>query len=299
MSIDAAAAIRGAWATAPPRRLPYLVLDVFTERRLEGNPLAVFPAAEGVDSRTMQAIARELSLSETVFVVAGEGEADAAVRIFTPTTELPFAGHPTLGTAHVVACALGAEAVTLRTGAGPVRVEFSDPRGLGWMRQPLPAHAPLPAVQSDELVRALRGPRPVLPVEVYDNGPRHAIAVLDSEDEVRGLDPDLRALGALGTMGVSCVAGAGARWRTRMFAPALGVAEDPATGSAAGPVAVHLARHGRIAFGEEIRLSQGEEIGRPSQLYAVAEGTAERLERVSVGGAVVVVARAELALTEP
>jgi trans-2,3-dihydro-3-hydroxyanthranilate isomerase len=97
-------------------------------------------------------------------------------------------------------------------------------------------------------------------------------------------------------LGINCFAGSGSRWKTRMFAPAGGVVEDPATGSAAGPLALHLARHGRIAFGEEIEISQGAEIGRPSALYARAEGTAENVERVEVGGSAVIVARGEFRL---
>jgi trans-2,3-dihydro-3-hydroxyanthranilate isomerase len=95
-------------------------------------------------------------------------------------------------------------------------------------------------------------------------------------------------------MGFSCFAGKGKRWKTRMFAPAGGVPEDPATGSAAGPLALHLARHGRIAFGDEIEISQGVEVGRPSKLYARVDGSADEVERVEVGGAAVTVARGEL-----
>src|SRR5207248_4910110 len=96
--------------------------------------------------------------------------------------------------------------------------------------------------------------------------------------------------------GTSCFAGAGTRWKTRMFAPGNGVPEDPATGSAAGPLAVHLARHGRIEFGQEIEIWQGAEVRRPSKLYARVDGSAERIERVEVGGASVVVARGEFRL---
>ena len=112
-----------------------------------------------------------------------------------------------------------------------------------------------------------------MPVEVYVNGPRHVYVELAGKDAVAALSPDLRALAALGEFGVSCFAGSGAQWRTRMFAPALGVPEDPATGSAAGPLAVHLARHGRIAFGEEIEIRQGVELARPSLLRARAAGS--------------------------
>jgi trans-2,3-dihydro-3-hydroxyanthranilate isomerase len=97
-------------------------------------------------------------------------------------------------------------------------------------------------------------------------------------------------------LGVNCVAGEGRRWKSRMFAPGGGIAEDPATGSAAGPLALHAARHGRIAFGDEIEITQGVEIGRPSTLFARVEGSADRIERVEVGGSAVVVARGEFRL---
>jgi trans-2,3-dihydro-3-hydroxyanthranilate isomerase len=118
---------------------------------------------------------------------------------------------------------------------------------------------------------------------------------LPDEDAVARLMPDLGRLSAL-PVGVNCFAGAGRRWKTRMFAPSFGVAEDPATGSAAGPLAVHLARHGRIGFGDEIEISQGAEIRRPSTLYARVEGSTERIEKVEVGGSAVIVARGEFRL---
>ena len=128
-----------------------------------------------------------------------------------------------------------------------------------------------------------------LPVELYRIGPTHAFVRLDSEEEVAALAPDMRALAGLG-VAANCFAGAGARYKTRMFCPAAGVAEDAATGSAAGPLAIHLARHGQIAYGEEIEIRQGAEIGRPSVLYARASGEGERIESVEVGGVAVVVA---------
>jgi trans-2,3-dihydro-3-hydroxyanthranilate isomerase len=137
--------------------------------------------------------------------------------------------------------------------------------------------------------------RSELPVERYDNGAPHVYVALESEDEVARLRPDLNRLAELeGVVGVNCFAGANGRWKTRMFAPAGGVPEDPATGSAAGPLALHLARHGRIAFGDEIEITQGVEIDRPSTLYARADGSADNVEPVEVGGSAVVIARGEL-----
>src|SRR5439155_14566105 len=129
----------------------------------------------------------------------------------------------------------------------------------------------------------------------YDNGLQHVSVALESEEAVAGLDPELGAF-ASEILGINCFAGSGTRWKTRMFIPGGGISEDPATGSAAGPLAVHLARHGRIGFGEEIEISQGAEIGRPSTLYARVEGSADRSERVEVGGSAVTVAHGEFRL---
>ena len=119
---------------------------------------------------------------------------------------------------------------------------------------------------------------------------------LPSEKAVAVLEPDIGALARLGVYGINCFAGSGTRFKNRMFGPALGVAEDPATGSAAGPLAVHLARFERIEFGSEIEIVQGVEIGRPSLLRARVEGSAERIEGVFVGGSAVIVARGEYRL---
>jgi trans-2,3-dihydro-3-hydroxyanthranilate isomerase len=275
----------------------YLIADVFTTSPLEGNPLAVFPDARGLGEDAMQRTARELNLSETVFFLPAEDSGDIRVRIFTPLNELTFAGHPVLGSAFVLGETLGASAVTLETGAGLVPVELKRSRGritFGRMEQPVPV--PEPYEEAAELLAALGVPRSGLPVEAYRNGPRHVYVELASEAEVAGLWPDQRALAHL-PVAVSTFAGRGPAWKTRMFAPFHGVAEDPATGSAAGPLAVHLARHGRIGFGDEIEIRQGEEIGRPSRLYARAEGSADKVERVLVGGSAVIVARGEYRLS--
>jgi trans-2,3-dihydro-3-hydroxyanthranilate isomerase len=256
----------------------------------------VFPDARGLDEDLMQRTARELNFSETVFFLPAERGGDARVRIFTPSRELPFAGHPVLGSAFVLGEMLGTAAVRLETGLGLVPVELErngDFITFGRMQQPIPV--PEPFEHPAELLTALGVARSGLPVEAYVNGPRHVYVELASEADVAALKPDFRALGDL-PICVNCFAGRGPRWKTRMFAVFEGVAEDPATGSAAGPLAVHLARHGRIGFGEEIEIRQGEEIGRPSRLYARVDGSADRIERVLVGGSAVIVARGEYRL---
>jgi trans-2,3-dihydro-3-hydroxyanthranilate isomerase len=278
---------------------PYVLLDVFSDAPLQGNQLAVFTAAEALAPGTMQPLARELNLSETVFVLAAEQGGDARVRIFTPTAELPFAGHPVLGTAVAVGIERGLQRVTLETGAGAVAVALrreGERLAFGTMRQPIPSWRPYE--RAAELLRALGVERSGLPLELYDNGPRHVYVELDDEAAVAALAPNVRALAELGELCVSCFAGVGGAWKTRMFAPALGVVEDPATGSAAGPLAVHLARHGRIAFGAEIELRQGAEVGRPSLLRARAVGAADAIERVEVSGSAVIVARGEFLLED-
>ncbi len=276
---------------------PYVIVDVFTDTPLQGNQLGVFTDGDGLSAELMQRTARELNLAETVFLLPPEGEADVRVRIFTPATELPFAGHPVLGTAFVVGAGLGSELVRLQTGVGVIPIALTrqgEEIVFGEMEQPIPSAEPF--AHERELLDALGIERSGLPVEAYLNGPLHVYVELPDEDAVTGLRPDMAALADLGELGVNCFARTGSGFKTRMFAPALGVPEDPATGSAAGPLAVHLARHGRSAFGEQIEIRQGVEIGRPSTLYASAEGSGDRVDRVLVGGRAVVVARGEYRL---
>lgn len=275
----------------------YTIADVFTDTPLEGNQVAVFLDAQGLGIDRMQRAARELNLSETVFVLGPAPQADARIRIFTPQVELPFAGHPVLGTAFVLGELMGLEVVRLATEAGIVPVALTrrgDQIVEGEMEQPLPTWAPFD--RADELLDALGVDVSRVAVEVYDNGARHVYVVLDDEAEVTGVTPNLAALAALGELSVSCCALGDGHVKTRVFAPGMGVAEDPATGSAAGPLAVHLARHDLSEYGRRIEIRQGAEIARPSTLYATAEGGAERLQRVLVGGGAVIVARGEYRL---
>ncbi len=280
------------------RRFRYVVCDVFTDTALAGNQLAVFTDARDLDPLTMQALAREMNFSESVFVLPPQADdADVRIRIFTPGTELPFAGHPTLGSAFVLGGPLQKIVIRLETGAGVVPVELERQGAeivFGWMEQPLPRWKTFE--RTEELLAALGVQGSLLPIEEYDLGPSHLFVELDSAAEVAALEPDFAALGRVTSAGANCFARDGSGWKTRAFFGDLGISEDPATGSAAGPLAVHLARHGRIAFGDEITISQGVELGRPSTLYARADGSAERIERVLVGGAAKIVARGEFTL---
>jgi trans-2,3-dihydro-3-hydroxyanthranilate isomerase len=278
--------------------LRYVVADVFTDTPLEGNQLAVFTDARDVDDETMQRLALEMKFSETVFVLPTEADADVRIRIFPPAAAIPFAGHPTLGSAFVLGAPLQKTVIRLETGSGVVPVELEREGArivFGRMQQPIPTVGPYE--DADELLAALGVAESRLPVEVYDNGLRHVYVCLGSEEEVAALTPDFSRLARNGSSQThSCFAGGGTRWKTRMFAPGGGVPEDPATGSAAGPLALHVVRHGLATFGEELEISQGAEIGRPSKLYARVVGSADAVERVEVGGSAVVVARGEFRL---
>jgi trans-2,3-dihydro-3-hydroxyanthranilate isomerase len=277
----------------------YVIADVFTDRPLTGNQLAVFTDAREIPEELLQRLAKEMNYSETVFVYTPEGEGHARIRIFTPTSELPFAGHPVLGTAFILAGPLQLPEIRLETGQGVVPIALErDESGrivFGRMLQPIPRWEPFE--HEAELLAALGLERSEPPAELYDLGIRHVCVGLPSEDAVAALDPDYGALARLtGVVGVYCFAGSGLRWKARMFAPADGVPEDPATGSAAGPLGVHLARHGLVPFGEQIEITQGVEIGRPSTLHVRVDGTAEQIDRVECGGSAVVVARGEFSL---
>jgi trans-2,3-dihydro-3-hydroxyanthranilate isomerase len=193
----------------------------------------------------------------------------------------------------VVGTASGKARVILETGSGPIPVVLERRQGevvFGRMNQPIPSGQSFD--RTDELLGALGVDKSELPVELYRNGPAHVYVRLRTEDAVAGLAPDMARLAELG-IAANCFAGQGGTWKTRMFYPAGGVPEDPATGSAAGPLALHLARHQQIRFGDEIVIRQGEEIGRPSKLHAAVYGTADDIDRIEVGGSAVIVAEGQ------
>jgi len=273
----------------------YTVIDAFTDTPLRGNPVAVFFDAADITADRMQRIAREMNLSEVTFVLPPEQGGDAHIRIFTPVNELPFAGHPLLGTAIALGDSVSGDRLRLETAMGMVPVQLERAGGrvvAAQMEQPVPTWTEFG--RAGELLAALGVPAPELPVEIYSNGPRHVFVGLASVAALSRVNPDHRALAAFPDMAANCFAGSGTCWRIRMFSPAYGVTEDAATGSAAGPLAIHLARHERIGFGQWIDIHQGVEMGRPSLMRARADWADGRVTTVRVAGWGVPIARGQI-----
>lgn len=270
--------------------LRYVFCDVFTETPLEGNPLCVFTDARALDTAKMQALARELNLSETAFVTPPERGGHARVRIFTPRRELPFAGHLALGAAFALAGPMQSEELRLELGLDIllVRLEREGARvSFGWMTQPRSQRIAAP--DKHAVLEALNLRSATLAWQAYDNGPRHLCIGIAERELVSGLAPDFSALARASEFGVGVFHYDGQVCKARYFTPALGINEDPAPGLFAGPLALQLVADGRLRPGEILRIEQGEEIQRPSTLYARVIGDAE--PRVEVGGCARVVAR--------
>jgi trans-2,3-dihydro-3-hydroxyanthranilate isomerase len=292
----------------------YHTCDVFTDRVFCGNPLAVLPDARGLAEAQMLAVAREFNYSETTFVLPPDDPRHAArVRIFTPGGELPFAGHPTIGTAFVLATlgAIGADAshVVFEEGVGPVPVAiFRDDRGrvthcrLTAARLPEPGSPP-PAAAALARMLSLAGSEVRSGAACWSCGVPFLVVPVASVDALARCRLDLpvwrELLAGYDTQKVYPVARTGdLAWRVRMFAPGLGVAEDPATGSAAASFAGWVAaqerepRDGTLA----VTLEQGIEMGRPSTLHLELDRVGGALTAVRVGGAAVMVAEGTLRL---
>lgn len=272
------------------RTLRYTIVDVFTATPLEGNPLAVFTGGDGLDDATMQALARETNLSETVFLQRATEGGTARLRIFTPAEEIPFAGHPVLGAAWVIARATPIAMVGFETGMGLIPVEIEREGGTlvgARMTQPDPLIGPAD-VDVDALGRALGVPLVGEPVRAA-NGIRHLLCPVA---DVAAARPDFSALAAYDAHTIYLWAPpADGLLRTRMFSPLDGIFEDPATGSAAGALGAHLLATGAVAAGR-ITMLQGVEMLRPSYIEVdVEHGAPPR-----VGGSCRVVARGEFQL---
>ena len=294
--------------TSSSRRLPFVQVDVFTSRPLEGNPLAVYPDSSDLTDEQMQAIAREMNLSETTFIFPGdagmEQERGIRVRIFTVQEELPFAGHPTLGTAFVLRGDSGAPEVRLDLKVGTIPVRFEDTAGkpvFGEMTQAEPSFG---QIHDPKKIAEVSGV-PVedidaeLPIQTVSTGVPFTILPLKGLNAMRRLQINhARAseyLAASGGKFFFCVTRETVDPAARLHARMLFYnGEDPATGSASGCAAAWMVEHGVAQSEERVLIEQGIEMKRPSQIFVRASQHNGRVVNVRVGGNVVEVLRGEL-----
>jgi len=290
------------------QRLPFVQLDVFCTEPFLGNPLAVFPDGRGLSDEQMQAIAREMNLSETTFVLprdAGvERERGVRVRIFTVQEELPFAGHPTLGTAFYLRGATSAGAVVLELNVGKVPVHFEKSDGqpaFGEMTQKEPE---LGLRHDREAVVRASGLRdgdidPSLPIQTVSTGVPFTIVPLRGLENMRNLHVDAKEsadyLERTGGRFFYFVSRETVDPKARLHARMLFYnGEDPATGSAAGCAAAWMVAHGVAQSNERVLIEQGVEMHRPSRIFVRADRKDDRVVNVRVGGNVVETVRGEL-----
>jgi trans-2,3-dihydro-3-hydroxyanthranilate isomerase len=278
-------------------RRRFATLDVFTDRPFAGNPLAVVLDAETLEAAAMQAIAREFNHPETVFVFAPVDPAHRArVRIFTPARELPFAGHPTVGTAVLLGARDGGRDLVLEEGIGAVRCTLESMRGGGGRARFTIPQLPTEVGPTAD-VAAIAAALSLVPEDIGEGRPARWSAGIPltfvpivSLAAIARCRPDLARFDAGAAVYVFCneTAEPGHHFHARMFAPAMGVPEDPATGSAAAAFAGVLAR--RLSDGTHtVVIEQGYKMGRPSLIHLTAEVAAGRLVSASVGGDAVIV----------
>jgi trans-2,3-dihydro-3-hydroxyanthranilate isomerase len=289
------------------RKIRYHLVDVFTDRAFGGNPLAVCTNGRGIAPELMQAIAKELNLSETTFVLPPEDpENNYRVRIFTPASELPIAGHPTVGTSFILArehmIELGSEETTIKleeiVGTIPVQINFKDgqPDWI-WMQQPLPKFGPRfedTMAIAEMLSIAPDAIETSWPIEVVSCGVPFLYVPLKDLAAIRAtrlrLDVWERILRPSGVSEVFVFTKEteleGSSVHSRMFAPGLGITEDPATGAASGPLGCYLVRHEVFPKTQkaEFTSEQGIEMGRPSIIKIIIEQEAGEISRVRIGG---------------
>lgn len=274
------------------RSCRYLHCDVFTDRPFEGNQLAVFPEAQGLEAGTLQLMAKEMNFSESTFILPPEGDGDVRMRIFTPAEEMPMAGHPTIGStfalAHLGVIDPGRQVFTfeLRVGPTPVELEWEEGRlSFAWMTQRPPAFGPI-AKDGVDLASALHvdpGALMDLPIQEVSCGVPFFFLPLKSRKAVDQAEPDrvaiqrffeTRALTPRALFLFTLEEGADeATAYSRMFAPLLGVAEDPATGSASGPLGCYLVKYGLIPpdRARHFVSLQGVRMGRRSRIHISIE----------------------------
>ena len=287
-------------------RLNYHLLDVFTDRQFGGNQLAVFPdPPDDLPAKTMQKIAKELNLSETTFVLPStDPDCDCRLRIFTPAAELPMAGHPTVGTAYLLARlgALGriadAKTIIFQEGIGPIAVtiradENGEPSDV-WMKQPIPQFLDIyedRASIAEILSLAVADLEDGAPIQVLSSGLPFLFVVLNSLEAIQRirLRQDKWAERLAGTpaenvfVTTTDTACEDSTVHSRMFAPALGISEDPATGSASGPLGAYLMKYGFSPHGDMVS-EQGFEMGRPSFIHIEVRRSEDEFTHVAIGG---------------
>jgi trans-2,3-dihydro-3-hydroxyanthranilate isomerase len=299
-----------------PATLRYLHFDVFTSNRFEGNQLAVFPAPPDMPAALMQRIAAEMNFSESTFIFAPSGSGDVRMRIFTPGEELPMAGHPTIGSTFALASegkiARGRETFVFELGVGPIEVSLewgTDGLSFAWMTQLLPTFGPQ-ASNRIEFAAAmgveatdLDGDRPA---EVVSCGVPFFFLPLRTRPSVDAVSIDRRALTrAFASAGIDQLPlfvfttekGDGDETvYSRMLAPGFGIAEDPATGAASGPLGCYLLQHGMVtaAAARQMISLQGVAMKRPSRIHISIDSDAGGITRVRVGGQSVLVGRGEI-----
>jgi trans-2,3-dihydro-3-hydroxyanthranilate isomerase len=287
----------------------YLHYDVFTDTRFEGNQLAVFPDASGLSSLQMQTLAREMNFSESTFILPAEtAGTDVRMRIFTPGSELPMAGHPTIGSTFALAgekvIAHGRDHWVFGLGVGPTRVELQwrgDALDFAWMDQRPPEFRE-PAVSRAAIIKAAgldpaAVDRTQLPVEEVSCGLPFLYVPCATRVDVDAAEPDMATLRTLKSAFPSTHIGVfvfsteavdpDVTAYSRMFAPGLGVAEDPATGGASGPLGSYLVKYGLVApdRAHDMVSLQGVAMGRPSRIYiTITSDPQGAITRVQVGG---------------
>jgi trans-2,3-dihydro-3-hydroxyanthranilate isomerase len=287
------------------RKLPYCLVDVFTNRPFGGNQLAVFTDARNISADLMQALAKELHLSETSFVLPPQNsEHDYHVRIFTPEVELPMAGHPTIGTAFVLAhqqlLSPSRTEVLFEEGVGTIPVMLipqADSLQTLSMRQPLPTFGPqFPDREAIAAMLSLDSSAldDMLPLEVVSCGVSFLYVPIKTLAALRTIhlrqDVWERVLQNFAAPHLFAftfeVETAGSTVHSRMFAPAMGIDEDPATGAASGPLGCYLVRHQRVPLAPRVTIlsEQGFEIGRPSFIHITIEQADQHITAVHVGG---------------
>lgn len=296
----------------------YLHLDVFTDRLFEGNQLAVFPEPEGLDAGKMQQIAQEMAFSETTFIFPPEGGGDARMRIFTPGEELPMAGHPTIGSTFALAAERvivpGRDRFVFELGVGPTPVSLEWDAGrlaFAWMTQPLPSFGNI--VEDRAALAAAVGVgqsdlAATLPVQVVSCGVPFLFVPLATRRAVDAVAIDRKALercterAGLPELAVFLFTSETAGDETaysRMLAPAFGIAEDPATGGASGPLGSYLLHHGVVSAerAQHMISLQGVAMRRPSRIHIAIDSQNGTITQVRVGGQALMVGQGEIQIS--